>query len=119
MNNAGNNKKKGDYGETAAAGYLQAKGYEIAGTNYRRGSGEIDIIAKDRDCTVFVEVKYRKNLSIGLPREAVTAAKRRAFRSAVNYYIAEHRLYDTDMRIDVVEVSGAETLHIEHIENAF
>jgi len=113
------NKRKGNYGETAAAGFLEAKGYVVVSRNYKRGKGEIDIIARDGDCVVFVEVKYRKNLAIGLPREAVTATKRRSLKNAANWYISENQLADVDMRFDVVEIIGSEQLEIEHIENAF
>ena len=114
------NKRKGNYGEDVAEGYLTAKGYAIIGRNYKRGAGEIDIIAKDGEYIVFVEVKYRKNLSAGLPREAVTKTKRRALTSAAKYYIMENEIDDgVDMRFDVVEIVGAEQLSIEHIINAF
>ena len=113
------NKRKGNYGETAAAGFLEAKGYVILERNYKRGSGEIDMIARDNDCIVFVEVKYRKTLSAGLPREAVTAAKQRIIKKTANYYIFEKQITNTDMRFDVVEVVGSEQLEIEHLDNAF
>ena len=113
------NKRKGDYGETSAAGFLEAKGYVVVERNYKRGGGEIDIIARDKDCVVFVEVKYRKTLAMGLPREAVTVTKQRLVKKTAQYYIFEKQLVDVDMRFDVVEIVGSEQLEIEHLENAF
>jgi len=112
-------KQKGDFGETTARGYLQAKGYEIAATNYRRGGCEIDIIAKTGDVIAFVEVKYRKGLSKGEPYEAVTAGKRRRIIRAARFYIAENGLDAANFRFDVIEVFGTEYLEINHIEDAF
>jgi len=109
----------GRYGETAAKGYLAAKGYEILAERYKAGAGEIDIIAKDSGCLVFVEVKYRKQASFGSPAASITAAKRRAIAQTAEYYIAEMDLADADCRFDVVEVFGREQLDINHIEDAF
>jgi len=113
------NKRKGDYGESVADGYLAAKGYEITARKYKKGGGEIDIIARDKECTVFIEVKYRKTLSAGLPREAVTYTKQQAIRRAAQYYIMENGLHENELRFDVVEIIGTELLQIEHIINAF
>lgn len=109
----------GNYGENVAAGYLAGKGYAVLEKNYKRGHGEIDIIARDGEYIVFIEVKYRKNLSVGEPREAVTRAKQRAIIGAALYYIAENSLDSCDFRFDVIEVFGKELLDINHIENAF
>jgi len=112
------NKRKGNYGETAAAGFLRAKGYEIHAQNYKRG-GEIDIVAKHRGYVVFVEVKYRKAFANWLPVDAVTPAKQRQIIRAAQVYIAENGMHDADIRFDVIEVVGVEELEINHIEDAF
>lgn len=114
-----NKKDVGDYGENAAAGYLIGKGYVILERNYRRGGGEIDIIANDKEYIVFVEVKYRKSMSAGYPREAVSRAKQKRIIETALYYIGENSLDDNDFRFDVIEVFGKELLDINHIENAF
>jgi len=110
---------KGNYGETAALGFLQSRGYTIVERNYKRFGGEIDIIAKHNEYIVFIEVKYRRGLSVGLPRIAVTPAKQRQISRAALGYIGEKGLTDTDFRFDVIEVFGTELLDINHIEDAF
>ena len=112
------NKFKGDSGEHAAEGYLAAKGFVILERNYKRSGGEIDLIAEDGEYTVFIEVKYRKTLAMGYPREAVTKGKQSSLRRAANFYITENQL-DKDMRFDVVEVLGDVMFEIEHIIDAF
>jgi len=110
---------KGNYGETAALGFLQARGYTILERNYKRFGGEIDIIARHNEYVVFIEVKYRKSLSAGLPRIAVTRAKQRQIAKAALGYISQKGLDNTDFRFDVIEVFGVELLDINHIEDAF
>jgi len=112
-------KKAGNYGEAAALGYLSAKGYIILTQNYRSGSGEIDIIAKEGEYIVFVEVKYRRQLNFGRPVDSITPAKRRSLISAAYGYLAKNNLNHADCRFDVIEVFGREILEINHIENAF
>lgn len=110
-----NNVQKGKIGEDKAAKYLARRFYKILEKNYRRKTGEIDIIAKKSGYIIFIEVKYRKNLSKGLPREAVTPYKQGQIRRTANMYIAENNI-DSPMRFDVIEIIDN---HIEHIENAF
>ena len=112
-------KRAGNYGETAVTGYLAAKGYEILARNYRAWGGEIDIVAKDSDYIVFIEVKYRRQLAYGRPAEAVTHKKRRAIIAAAYGYLAEYCRGDENCRFDIIEVFGREQLTINHIENAF
>ena len=69
-------KNLGDRGEAAAAEYLEKKGYTILNRNYYICHGEIDIIAKDGDCTVFVEVKTRRSDKYGSGLEAITVSKK-------------------------------------------
>ena len=89
------NKIVGSCGEDAACEYLKAHGCEIVERNMRTRCGEIDIIARDGGCLVFVEVKTRGSDSFGTPAEAVTYYKRRNIIRA-----------DSDIRFDVVEVYG-------------
>ena len=109
----------GNYGEAVAQGFLTRRGYAILETNYKRGGGEIDIIARLGTYVVFVEVKYRRGLKAGMPCEAVTPAKQRRIIHTALYYISENNLADTDFRFDVMEVFGREWLDVNHIENAF
>ena len=108
-------------GEELAARYLADAGWTILERNFRYGrGGEIDIIARDGDCTVFVEVKTRQSLSCGVPELAVTASKRRQIvRVARGWQWLEGRR-ELFCRFDVIAVSiiGGEA-EIHHIQNAF
>jgi len=110
------NYEKGRIGEKIAYKYLQSKDFEIIQTNYRTGFAEIDIIAKDKGYIVFIEVKYRRSLKNGFPREAVGKAKRKNIINAALCFISENNLVDVDFRFDIIEILGA---RVEHIENAF
>ncbi len=114
-------KQFGNRGEDIAADFLENKGYEIVERNYRYGHGELDIIAKDGDILVFVEVKTRKNLEYGPPELAITKNKQYQVRKIAEAYIIEKNITDTDVRIDVVAILIQKNLppKITHIENAF
>lgn len=108
-------------GEEIATRYLVDAGWTILERNYRYGrGGEIDIIARDGDCTVFVEVKTRASRSCGAPELAVTPAKQRKIvRVARGWQWLQGRreLY---CRFDVIAVSMFPgDLRIHHIPNAF
>ena len=77
----------GKEGEDFAADYLQKQGYEIIDRNFECKQGEIDIIAKDKNEYVFIEVKTRQNLHYGMPCEAVDERKQKHILNATKYYI--------------------------------
>lgn len=110
----------GKRGEDLAADYLAGKGYTIVERNWRNSHQEIDIIAKDRDELVVVEVKTRRTDIYGSPDEAVSERKQALLVSAANAYIDQHDLF-CDTRFDIISVimpKYGEPI-IEHIENAF
>lgn len=113
--------KTGNRGETLACTILKKKGYEILERNYRYGHGEIDIIARDGETLVFVEVKSRKNLEFGPPELGVTKGKQRQVRKIAEAYLYEKNIKDTECRLDVVAIlfRGKEKPKINHIINAF
>lgn len=109
----------GKQGEEIAVKYLTDKGYEILERNWRNRHKEIDIIAKDGDELVIVEVKCRKSSNYGDPNLAVNKQKQRLLVAAANAYIFRNNL-DVDTRFDIVSIvfdNGAP--QIEHIEDAF
>lgn len=110
------NKIEGISGEVDAEMYLKKKGYKILAENYKNVIGEIDLIAKDGEYIVFVEVKKRSTKEYGLPREVVTPQKQQKIRKVATYYLKEKRLYDQPCRFDVVDILGDK---ITHIEDAF
>ena len=78
----------GSRGESLACDTLERAGYEILATHYRTRVGEIDIVARDRDCLVFVEVKARRGIECGTPAEAVTPRKQRKVAAMARDYLA-------------------------------
>lgn len=99
-----NNREIGKIGEGIARCYLLESGYSILETNYSTRYGEIDIIAKDRQTVAFIEVKTRRKVNFGYPREAVNWHKQLKIKSMAEYYILSKKLQDTPMRFDVIEV---------------
>ncbi|MBP5193285.1 MAG: YraN family protein [Clostridia bacterium] len=106
----------GRSGERKAARFLKRKGYRILDKNFATGIGEIDIIAKDGEYFVFVEVKTRKDDAFGRPSLAVTPQKQRKYRKIAMQYVFKKDLGEPPMRFDVIEIFDGE---LNHIENAF
>ncbi len=115
------NKALGARGEEAAARFLDRRGYEIVERNWTCFAGEADIIARDEDTLVFVEVKTRKDCGHGFPSEAVTAAKREKYEKIALAFLSEHEFTDLPVRFDVVSivVIGPDKAMIRHQINAF
>jgi putative endonuclease len=97
----------GETGENLAVSELTARGYAILERRYRTRHGEIDIVARDGETTVFVEVKARASREFGTAAEAVTPWKQRRLGSMAMDYLARHRLLERPCRFDVVAVDGA------------
>ena len=110
------NKIKGRGGEAQAAAYLKRKKYKILEMNFTAQTGEIDIVALQKDTIVFVEVKSRFSVRYGLPREAVNEQKQRHIARTAEAYLQKHGLFGTPVRFDVIEVGES---GVNHIENAF
>ena len=107
-------------GQQAAENFLQSKGYEVLARNYRVKTGEVDLVVKDGGYIVFVEVKFRRGFAYGYPREAVGYAKQQRIMNTAMHYLTHHKLTESDIRFDVVEVLEQQgQLYISHIENAF
>ncbi len=106
-------------GEALAANFLQQKGYEIVDRNWRYGPKEIDIVARDGDTMVFVEVKTRSTLAFELPQEAVTKKKMKNLVEAADAYMIQNNI-DLEGRFDIVAVlNGNPPKVIEHLEGAW
>lgn len=111
--------KTGRRGEKQAEKFLKSKGFKILGRRVRVGKhDEIDLIARDGDTMVFVEVKARKTEAYGRPASAVARDKRRRLSRAAVVFLQKRKLRPSYIRFDVVEVIG-EPFEIRHIENAF
>ena len=98
------NQRIGKWGEDTAVEYLTQREYEIVARNVRTPYGEIDIVAKQGDVIIFVEVKARTSNTMGLPEEAITPRKREHMLAAADHYAAEHEI--DHWQIDVVAIEG-------------
>jgi putative endonuclease len=112
------NQRVGKWGEDAVAAYLAERGYEILTRNARTPYGEIDIIAKQDDITVFIEVKTLTLSKNFFPEHNVTGRKREHMLNAGHHYATEHEI--DHWQIDVIAVEGKVGLEpkITHFENA-
>lgn len=120
MTAGGDRSASGIAGEKAAARFLKCKGMKILRRNWKGRSGEIDLIARDGETLVFVEVKARDSEKWGAPEEAVTPAKQRCLTSAALDFISRYRISDRPMRFDVVTVLlGDGSPDIQHFTDAF
>jgi len=113
----------GKLGEDTAIRYLKDLSYQILVTNFRCKLGEIDIIAKDREVVVFIEVRTRTSGVFGPAYNSVTYPKQQQVKKVALYYISENNLVNTQFRFDVIgihlpEIRG-EKPRIDHIQNAF
>ena len=111
----------GTSGEELAAAFLQRSGLKIIERNFRCKGGEVDIVAKDGDTFVFVEVKTRKTLTYGPPQLAVTPFKQRQISKAALTWLARNQLHDHPARFDVIAIilESSYRHQLEHISNAF
>lgn len=114
-----NKSAKGQEIEQLACAYLQARGLVLIEKNYRCRRGEIDLVMRQSDTLVFVEVRYRKNQDFGGAKESITPSKQAKLQTTALHYMQLHQ-HNTNARFDVIAVTGAGTLdNIEWIQNAF
>jgi len=107
-------------GESFAVEVLEKSGYQILEQNYRTSLGEIDIIAREGDVLVFVEVKSRRTGQFGSPKLAVTAKKQRKISMVALEYLKQTRQNGEKARFDVVSIRFVpEQPDVEIIKNAF
>ena len=110
----------GKEGEKIAAAYLKKNGYRIIEINFRCPIGEIDIVAKEKNDLVFVEVKTRKSIELGYPEQAVGIRKQKKMSQLALWYLQKRKIADTNARFDVVAVTLIpEKNEVKLIKNAF
>ena len=113
------NRLLGERGERAAARFLRRQGLRVLLRGYRTRSGEIDLIARDGEILVFVEVKARRQ---GVPAEAVTPEKQRRITLAALHFLRKYGLLEVRSRFDIVAIVWPDDRRppqVEHIRNAF
>jgi putative endonuclease len=110
----------GRLGERLALEKIKRLGYKCIEKNYRCSLGEIDLIAKDGDCLVFIEIKTRKGRGIGYAKEAVTPRKMRQISKAALTYMKSNNCCDAKSRFDVIAINIInDREEIEIIRDAF
>lgn len=109
--------KTGNEGEDLAASFLQKKGYEIVIRNYRYKHAEIDLIVKQKELLVFVEVKTRSSSSFGEPEDFVDAKKATKIFEAAEHYMFESN-WNGNIRFDIVSVKTGFKTEVVHFEDA-
>lgn len=106
--------------ERQAEQYLTAKGLQLVERNYRCKCGEIDLVMREANCLVFVEVRHRRSAQYGSAVETVTAAKQRKLIATARHYCVARRLSERQaMRFDVVGVTGASAQGLQWLPHAF
>lgn len=110
----------GQAAENFAAAYLQSQGYTILAQNVSYPFGELDIIARDAETLVFIEVKHRHNVGFSAPYEAVTPAKQRKIIRAAQAWLQKWPDLAPLCRFDVISLVGdLKRPTIEHLTDAF
>ena len=111
----------GILGEQLACEFLGINGYQVIETNYRCPGGEIDIVARQRDTLVFIEVRTKTSRQFGGPEESITPVKMERLRTVAAHYGQHHENLPEARRIDVVAIEmnkRGRATRIELIENA-
>ena len=111
----------GNWGERVAKSFLVDKGYRVLETGFRSAWGEVDIVARDGDELVFVEVRTRRGTALGTPQESVTRAKAGRLIATAQSYMEEKGVTGTDWRIDLVSIvldSRGRVQELSHLTHA-
>lgn len=101
------NQTLGAWGEQQAVDYLVAHGLEVVERNYHTPYGELDLIVKQGDELVFVEVKTRSSNTFGWPELALTEQKRQHLLNAALYYLQQHPDFEGNWRVDVIAIQSS------------
>jgi putative endonuclease len=111
----------GRQGEDLAVDWLRAHGYTLVARNYRRRFGEVDVIARQGEYLVFIEVKTRSSSRFGSPFDAVTLRKQQQLSRIAKDYLVRNKIMDTPCRFDVLSIILAEDSSptIDIVVNAF
>lgn len=121
MNDLITTKKIGKEAEDLACNHLKQQGLKLITRNYFCRAGEIDLIMQDKDCIVFVEVRYRKNIAFGSGLESINLSKQTKLIKTANYYLLQHHLTDKyPCRFDVISITSQQSKpQVEWVKNAF
>lgn len=117
----GYTQRSGKHAEDLACDYLHRHGLHVLERNYHTRFGEIDLVMRDRDTTVFVEVRYRRHTNVVDPLSSIDRRKQVKLTRTANCYLQQHKQHALDpARFDVVAITAQGTQnHIQWIKNAF
>ena len=117
----GHRKALGDAGEDLSCTYLEQNVFKLLERNWRCSSGEADIIARDEDTLVFIEVKTRSQPGCGLPEDAITARKRARYEDIAINYLMQHQFPSSKVRFDVISIIlfSEQKAFLRHHRDAF
>jgi len=113
--------RRGELGERAAKKFLQGQGLKFLAANFRSARGEIDLVFRDADCLVFIEVKTRSSEEWSRPADAVDARKKKLLSQTALDYLRLLKNPEVKFRFDIVEVllADGEVREIRHLPNTF
>lgn len=117
-----NNKTFGKIGEDMAERFLRRHGYKILSKNWRCAMGEIDVVAQEKEFTVFIEVKTRKSMAFGPGYMSINPAKQLKLIKLAQAYLKRYGLIDKPCRIDIISIDMAQddsVMNVELIKDAF
>ncbi|WP_319470760.1 YraN family protein [uncultured Pseudodesulfovibrio sp.] len=113
-------KRRGNLGEAAAARYLESRGMRVLDRNWRFRQWELDLVCKDGDTIVFVEVKTRGAGTMGTPADGLNRKKQERLVKAASQYLTKKDLWDEPCRFDLAAVvDTGSSMDVEHVANAF
>lgn len=113
-------RRRGDLGEDAAARYLESRGFRVLERNWRYKQWELDLICRDGDTVVFVEVKTRAATTMGIPADALTRKKQVRLVKAASQYLTKNDLWDEPCRFDLASViDTGYSMDVDYFEDAF
>ena len=119
MNSKDTTLSKGKRAEEISAHFLEKNGLKILDRNYHCRGGEIDLICKEKQTFVFVEVRLRQSLAYGGAGESIDLPKQRKIILAATHYLQQHHLWDKSCRFDCILLDKEDEGRIEWIKNAF
>ncbi len=105
-------------GEDIVCTKLQERGFLVLERNVREKFAEIDIVAKDGDVLCFIEVRTRRDTTLGHPAETITQKKQRSIRRAAEAYLVRHPAAPRPIRFDVATIVW-DSMEFQYFENAF
>lgn len=109
--------QKGDDAEQKALSFLQQQGLQLLCSNYRCKVGELDLVMKEAEALIIVEVRYRQSEQFGGALASITRQKQARIIAAAQHYVIINRLSHLAIRFDVVAIAGNQ--HLNWIKNAF